>query len=1003
MSVAGTADRFWAELRALYQAAGQPTLKRLVHLGLEQHPPILISDSTINGWLNRKAVPTGRKNERYLTVLVAYLQARVGSGTRYRPLPPGEWGRLLRTAQAERSAGRRQGRPRRPNGPARRAGAIDGALTADTEVSGVMGGPGPQVLFGRDRELAVLAALVTGVAAGRGSVALIEGEPGIGKSALVRAALAGVAGLGGQVFWGTGDELGQALPFQPLLDGLHVREPSANPRRNTIVRLLRGEVTADYGTDGLAVLAEQLLALIAEQCARRPTILVIDDLQWADQASVRLWGQLARSVRQMPLLLIGMMRPVPRRDDLLALRRAVADGARLLLTGLTGTATADLVAALAGGRPDSELLRLAGDAAGNPLYITELVSALTRSSRVRITETGVTTIGAGSAPGSLSAAIADRLGFVAGPEREILRAAAMIGVDFAVTDLAIILDRNVSGLVRILDNACAAGVLAAAGKRLRFRHPLIRSALYEEMPEPVRAAWHREAGRALAEAGAPADRVARQLLLAVGDLNEAPEPMDEWMLSWLTGTAGLLVGQAPQVAAELLRQAVASSPPGARHDRLTARLADALYRIGDAAGAGRLADQTLARSGEPDLLMDMHWMLAQCRMHEGRFEESIATLDRALASPGISARDRARLLVLAARTYNNFGAPEEAGRVAAEALAAASEAGDNWAIGWALLLMALVTSVAGRMTDALPLFERALAVTQADPALADMRLLVQVNKAMTLGTLDRYEEALSTAGQAGDLADQVGATLRRGQAHGALGQLLFQTGRWDEALAELGVVPDHLKEPGAACCELAIAAVIGFHRGDVLAARRHVAAAAPYAERLGRRHVGPLALARSLDREQAGALPEALAALTDVLSDSADDVEEVEDLLADVVRLAVEAGDLARAHASAGQADTLAAVSEIPHRQANALYCRGLLDHDASGLLAAAARYQDAGRPLPRAQALEAAADEFARVGDRDQARAAAAGATEIYTGLGAAVDVARVQARSLAGIPSIT
>ena len=92
----------------------------------------------------------------------------------------------------------------------------------------------------------------------------------------------------------------------------------------------------------------------------------------------------------------------------------------------------------------------------------------------------------------------------------------------------------------------------------------------------------------------------------------------------------------------------------------------------------------------------------------------------------------------------------------------------------------------------------------------------------------------------------------------------------------------------------------------------------------------------------------------------------------------------------------------IPHRQATALYCRGLLNHDASGLLAAAERYRDAGRPLLRAQALEAAASEFARVGDRDQSRAAYTGAAEIYTRLGAVVDVARVQARlSAEGIPS--
>jgi AAA ATPase domain len=221
-------------------------------------------------------VPTRRKNERYLTAMVAFLQARVRSSNRYEPLSPGEWRRLLRGAQAERAAGRQQGRPRR---------ATVGAPAEDAEVFDVGAVP---VLFGRDRELAVLAGLVTEVAAGRGSAVLIEGEPGIGKSTLVRAALAEAAGLGGQVFWGTGDELAQSLPFQPLLDDLHVRESSADMRRITIVRLLRGEVAADRGADGPTVLAEQLLALIAEQCARRPTILVIDDLQWADQASIGL-------------------------------------------------------------------------------------------------------------------------------------------------------------------------------------------------------------------------------------------------------------------------------------------------------------------------------------------------------------------------------------------------------------------------------------------------------------------------------------------------------------------------------------------------------------------------------------------------------------------------------------------------------------------------------------------------------------------------------------------
>jgi DNA-binding CsgD family transcriptional regulator len=850
-------------------------------------------------------------------------------------------------------------------------------------------------LVGRDGELAILTRLMREVAAGRGSSVLIEGEPGIGKSSLVRTALADAADLGCQVFWGAGDELGQALPLLPLLEGLRVREPSANPRRNTIVGLLRGEVTADRGADVSAALSEQLLALVTEQCAAAPTILVIDDLQWADQASVTLWGRLARLVRQVPLMLVGTMRPVPQRDDLLALRRAVGDAERLRLAGLSHPAVVELVATLVGGRPDDKLLRLADGAAGNPLYVTELIAALARSSSVTITGAGAAKLTSGAAPDSLSAAIADRLGFVSGPGREVLRAAALLGVDFAVRDLAIVLSRRVVDLVPAVDEARAAGVLAESGNGLGFRHPLIRAALYDEMPTSVRVAWHRDAARALAEASAPADRVARQLLQAGGGPGGTTEPMDEWMLSWLARTAEPLIGQAPQVAVELLHQAVASASVGsAHHELLVGRLADALYRVGDTTEAEQVANQALAHAVEPDLLVDLHWTLAQCRMRVGRSAESLATLDRAMASPGISARHRARLLVLAARMHDNLGEVEKAGQVAATALAAASEAGDNWAMGWALHVLTIVTAVQGQMTDALPLFDQALTVTQADPALTDLRLLLQINKAVTLGNLDRYEEALAAARQARYLAEQAGTVIRLAQAHSALGQLLFETGRWDDAMVEVEILQEDLKEPIAVCCDLGIAAVICFHRGEVAAARRHLAAAVPHAERIGKQIIGPLALARSLDREQADALPEALAMLTEGFADDTEGLDEIEDLLADAVRLAAKTGDLGTAKTLTGHATALAANSDTPHRRANALYCRGLLDHDPLRLLAAAERYGDASRPLFRAKALEAAAEDFIRVDDREQARTAFTGAMEVYTSLGAAADVARLQAR---------
>ena len=848
-------------------------------------------------------------------------------------------------------------------------------------------------LVGRDHQLSRLISCAAEATAGHGQAVLIEGEPGIGKSTLVRAACAEAAGRGCQVFWGAGDELGQALPLLPILDGLRVREPSGDPRQETIVALLRGEVASGHGEDVPTALAEQLIALVSELSSARPMVLVVDDLQWADQASVTLWERLSRSARHLPLLLVGMMRPVPQREDLLALRHTANLAARFQLDGLPEESVTELVETLAGGKPDGELMRLADGAAGNPLYLTELVDALTRSSSLVVAD-GIAELTSDRAPGSLAAAVADRIRFVPAWVREVLRAAALLGVDFAVPDLATVLHRGVAELVPAVDEAQAAGVLAESGSGLGFRHPLIRAALYEEIPAPVRAAWHREAGRALAEAGAPADRVARQLLPAVAGAAGTADLMDEWIVRWLGQTAPLLVGQAPRAAADLLRHAVARSSAGsAEHDGLVCRLAEALYRVGDATEAEQVASRGLATTVDPDLLVDLHWTLAQCRTLAGQFSESLDTLNQALALPGVSARNRARLLVLIARTHRHLGQIEMADQVAATALAEATNASDDWAVGWALHVLTTTAAMQRRMADALPLYDRALSVTQAEPALTDLRLLLQINQAVTLGDLDDYDRAFASARQAEQLADRAGLMVRRAQAQSCLGQLLFHTGNWDDALAEVGVHQGASKDPGMACCDHGVAAVICFHRGETAQARRHLAAAEPHAERIGNRVVGTLALARSEAFEHEGELTEALDVLTG-FADHAEELDEVEDLLADGVRLATTIGDAAAAKTLAKQAAALADDTEIPHRQATAWHCRGLVEQDAGRLLRAADRYHDAGRPLPRAKALEAAAGALVNTGDRAPARAAFSRAVDLYTSLGATRDVARLQAR---------
>jgi DNA-binding CsgD family transcriptional regulator len=855
----------------------------------------------------------------------------------------------------------------------------------------------PGLLAGRAEEMALLDGLLTDLARGSGSAVLIEGEAGIGKTALVRAALASTArGLsagahhgsqsGCQVFWGAGDELGQELPLHPFLDALQVRAASVNARRTTIAGLLRGEVATDRGADVPALLAEQLIALTIDETDVRPVTLVIDDLHWADPASVRLWGRLARTARQVPLLLIGLTRPVAQREDLSALRRAVDGAHRVQLSSLSPDAVAEVVAALAEGTPDSGLLELAAGAAGNPLYLTELFAALARSGSIAISAGGIAQLAADNAPDSLPGAIADRLGFVCAPTREVLRAAALLGLEFAITDLTAVLGRTVADLVPALDEARTTGVLTDSANGLAFRHPLIRDALYAEMPASVRAAWHRDAGHALALAGAAPDRVARQLL-------RGPAAGQGWMVDWLAASADSLVGHAPGVAAELLAQTVAAVPAGsARRGWLAGRLADALYRTGDQAAAVQVAERALGYATDPGLVVDLHWTLAQCRMLDGSAQESFATIERALGTPGLSVTHRARLLVLGARTHLYFGDVEAADREAHGALAAAAS-GDGWAIGWALHVRAAAATVRGELAEALPLYDRGLAVAETDPALADLGLLLLVNKAVNLCNLNRYDEALATAERARQLADQVGTTVRLAQAHGALGQLFFETGRWDDALAEIETVPMDLKEPGAACGEFGTLAVISFHRNQPEAARRQLAAAEPLAERLGHRLMPPLLLARSLDREQAGSRTEALAVLTAALDANPDDVGETEDLLGDAVRLAVRTGDKTTAQTLTGQVTALAAGSQIPHQQANALYCRGLVDRDHTLLTWAAQRYEDAGRPLPRARALEAAAECLVEIEDRTTARLLFEQAVEVYEFLGAEADLNRVQA----------
>ncbi len=836
-------------------------------------------------------------------------------------------------------------------------------------------------LVGREPELSRLRALIDSAAAGEGTAVLIEGEPGIGKSALARATTDFAAGRGFRVLWAAADELGQALPLRPLLDAC---QDLPTPRLTAIRTLLRGEFTGDL--DPIAAASEHLLTLVADLCGTTAVALVVDDLQWADHATIQVWSRLARTATRTTLLTIGITRRTPERRELLAARRAV--GTVLRLEGLRDNDVSDLLAGLAGGQPGESLRQVAADAAGNPLYLTELVAALARAHRLREHD-GAVEVASGPIPKSLLEAVADRLDFLPRDVRVVLQAAALLGLEFLVADLAIVLNRRVPDLARAIDQARTAGVLGETDGKLSFRHPLIRAALYDEISPPVRTAWHRDAARALAEAGAPVHRVAKQLLSATPDA----VPLDDRLLDWLADAAGTLVAQAPRTAIRLLREARHRSPASTmRWGLFTAKLAEALYRSGEPTEAERTAERAVATVSDPDLLVELHWTMYQSRALIGRSEASLGSLGEAMDVPGVPPKQRARLLVVMARAHRDLGQVSRARDLATEALATAEEVRDAWALAWSLHVLIVVSVMQGEIDAALPLFDRALGVVADDPSLTDLSLLLRINKAVVLGGLDRHDEALRTATQVRQLADRTGSMPRLAQARSALGQLLFQAGQWDDARREVEALPDELKDPGATCCDNGIAALIAFHRGDAAAAREHLDRATASAERIGSRVVASLALARSLDHEVDDDLPGALDVLTARLADT-EELDEVEDLLPETARLAALTGATDIAINVAAQVADLAGRGQVPHRWGSAAFCRGLVDRSPSLLLVAADRFVAAGRPLSAAKALEAAALTSAGAGDRAAARAAFTRADESYELLDAAWDVARLRA----------
>jgi hypothetical protein len=467
------------------------------------------------------------------------------------------------------------------------------------------------------------------------------------------------------------------------------------------------------------------------------------------------------------------------------------------------------------------------------------------------------------------------------------------------------------------------------------------------------------------------------------------------VVDWLLEAGPELAGSASEVAFRLLRAALPHLPStDPRRHTLASHLAQALGYQNDNAAVEELVTHTLPHVSDPDVLVALLDALARARGAKlERLPETLAAIDQALATvPTLTPQARNRLGAIAARVHHQSNDPDSAERAARPVLAEALATGDDWAVSWSANIMGAVLSDRGDNVGALPYLDQGIAATDGQPALVDARLMLLGNRSEILIWLDRLEEARATLTAMRALAERTGKLRRLARAQSVLCELSYSAGRWDDALAEAGPPDDDGEDAIIGIVVHAVAALVLLHRQQAAAGRPHLRAAREHARRLGF-PANTWVQAEALDREVAGDPAGALAVYQTALAD-ATRFTATETWLAHIVRLAVAQDERATAAEAARCADDLLTIGATPRRLAAAAHCHGLLHHDPATLLRAADGYAEAGRPLLRAQALEAAAAQLAARDDIASARSPFAAAIDIYTELGADWDLAQARAR---------
>jgi DNA-binding CsgD family transcriptional regulator len=785
---------------------------------------------------------------------------------------------------------------------------------------------------------------------------VVEGAPGVGKTFLTQAIAGSVPPGAATILRMTGEPGRRHDPFV-----------GAGP--------LLGD------TPGSGDLGDAAFDRVDELCAEGPVVLCADDAHNLDAATLTLLRRLVWASRSLPLAVLVTARPYPAREPLTMLVQQA--GVRLRLPPMGPMMVERLVYHRTGRWPGPRLRRALGPAAGNPLFVAELLRAYQDAGA--LADVGADSVEArfelDSRGTGLDEVIRAHLSQLDQPTRDVLGVMAVWGTEIGVGDLASVLPGSLDVLDGLLDQAIASGLVRRdpAGT-VGFSHDLFREVTYGELSEPRRRATHRRVAEVLTAAGYRPSLVADHLLRAAG--TDGDPALSTALYEAVEATRGY----APEVTADLLDDAAALGGPEVP-DKLLLDHVDALFHRGRGQAAETLIRERIMTVTDPAVAAQMQQILIRSLANRADLSAVLAVIDRTVAIAGLPDATRRQLEGTRAFLLAQAGQPPPAAELDAM-MARYLAAGDRDAQANLLATFACAAFLSGRPDRALE-FIRTREELVPDPGSLRSR-----SSSLSMPAVFQLAASGPAAAQAAlDRARRLSAERHAEWVDPFLGftagGIAFAAGDWDGAVAELDAALERAEETNTGWISLpvGIRSYIDAHRGATGPARVRLESF---------RHRG-LPLVFGHDRpgwaelavlEAEGSVREASTLARTLWSAARGHPGRwAADLAPDVTRVAVTGMDRRLAD------QVVEDVSSLCPPDVSGLV-RGMIAADPDAIEAATAELAGAGRLTLEAFAREEFACAAAAAGDRDRAVAALDAALTGYQRMGAVPDRDRALGR---------